>query len=285
MTAELLWCSQGLSFFINCGRDDWAVDHIAGRKNIGENNGKRRYPVLPEEYPPERLEELYRNLPMTGTAVKLLSRYFIAMANLYGIIPLHKAYEIIASHNPELVTRKEFLAYAEIARHECGEYYILGAENLLENGRESRPMEREIVDIMLIGSTVESYRKTWRNQQGKPYYVPKKAQLLAYENPFYCEDTPEKQRLIRFLRSQFVLSTAEAEEILIDFLFAIRSVSFRMQDAFLLLDHTGARFHSESSIEKFAGLFSEFHNTTRMPCNRGHTPAELMSMRLGTGRL
>lgn len=40
------------------------------------------------------------------------------MANLYGIIPLRKAYEIISSQSPKLVTRDEFLAFSEIARHE-----------------------------------------------------------------------------------------------------------------------------------------------------------------------
>ena len=54
-----------------------------------------------------------------------------------GIIPLHKAKEIVFSLSPKLVTEDEFLAFAEIARHECEDYYILGGDELYTDDEAS----------------------------------------------------------------------------------------------------------------------------------------------------
>ena len=91
---------------------------------------KEQYIEFPEEYTRRELNTLYREIPLEDTTSRLLRKYFNAMANLYGIIPLHKAREIIFSHSPKLVTEDEFLAFAEIARHECERYYILGGDEL-----------------------------------------------------------------------------------------------------------------------------------------------------------
>ena len=80
---------------------------------------KEQYIELPEEYTRRELNARYRKIPLKDTTSRLLRKYFNAMANLYGIIPLHKAKEIIFSLSPKLVTEDEFLAFAEIARHDA----------------------------------------------------------------------------------------------------------------------------------------------------------------------
>ena len=77
---------------------------------------KEQYITLPEEYTRRELNARYREIPLKDTTSRLLRKYFNAMANLYGIIPLHKAKEIIFSLSPKLVTEEEFLSFAEIAR-------------------------------------------------------------------------------------------------------------------------------------------------------------------------
>lgn len=91
---------------------------------------KEQYIEFPEEYTRRELNARYREIPLKDTTSRLLRKYFNAMANLYGIIPLHKAKEIVFSLSPKLVTEDEFLAFAEIARHECEGYYILGGDEL-----------------------------------------------------------------------------------------------------------------------------------------------------------
>ena len=98
---------------------------------------KEQYIEFPEEYTRRELNARYREIPLKDTTSRLLRKYFNAMANLYGIIPLHKAKEIVFSLSPKLVTQDEFLAFAEIARYECEDYYILGGDELYTDDEAS----------------------------------------------------------------------------------------------------------------------------------------------------
>lgn len=110
---------------------------------------KEQYIEFPKEYTRRELNARYREIPLKDTTSRLLRKYFNAMANLYGIITLHKAKEILFSLSPKLVTEDEFLAFAEIARHECEGYYILGGDELYTDVKHTNPLDREIIDVIL----------------------------------------------------------------------------------------------------------------------------------------
>ena len=44
------------------------------------------------------------------------------------------------------------------------------------------------------------------------------------------------------------------------------------------LEELGVYFKYQRDVERFMGLYNAFHNTTRMYCNRGYTPGEMMQM-------
>lgn len=73
---------------------------------------------IPTTYTRRELNALYRKIPLKDTVFRLLRKYFTAMANLYNVIPVSKAWEIISKIHPNLVTKKEFWSFAEIAVHE-----------------------------------------------------------------------------------------------------------------------------------------------------------------------
>lgn len=150
------------------------------------------YIDFPEPYKRRELNSKYREIPLKDTTSRQLRKYFNAMANLYGIIPLRKAYEIISSQSPKLVTRDEFLAFAEIARHECEDYYILGLDELYVDGKLKDVLDREIIDVSLIGDGLDRYHALLKSQQGKPYYVPSKAELLAYRHVVLEQEIPNR---------------------------------------------------------------------------------------------
>ena len=52
---------------------------------------KEQYIEFPEEYTRRELNARYREIPLKDTTSRLLRKYFNAMANLYGIIPLHRS--------------------------------------------------------------------------------------------------------------------------------------------------------------------------------------------------
>ena len=156
---------------------------------------KEQYNEFPEEYTRRELNARYREIPLKDTTSRLLRKYFNAMANLYGIIPLHKAKEIIFSLSPKLVTEDEFLAFAEIARHECEGYYILGGDELYSDVKHTKLLEREIIDVSLTGETINLFTETKHSQE--------------YNDPFYCEDTPEKTALRLFMEEQLDRAVTE----------------------------------------------------------------------------
>ena len=249
-------------------------DSLEGKRGMR----KEQYIAFPEEYTRRELNARYREIPLKDTASRLLRKYFNAMANLYGIIPLHKAKEILFSLSPKLVTEDEFLAFTEIARHECEGYYILGGDELYTDVRHTKPLDREIIDVAMIDESIDLFIETKRRQQDKPYYVPDKKHLLEYEDRFYCEDTPEKCRLRTFLKERCNLSDARETVVFEELLYGVRSVAVQPADVFGHLEKLGVRFKSQRDVERFTALYSAFHNTTRMPCNRGYTPDELMQM-------
>ena len=163
------------------------------------------YIDFPETYKRRELNAKYREIPLKDTASRQLRKYFNAMANLYGIIPLRKAYEIISAQSPKLVTRDEFLVFSEIARHECEDYYILGLDELYVDGELKDALDREIIDVSLIGDGLDRYHALLKSQQGKPYYVPSKAALLAYDDAFYCEPTEETKQMREFIETRLQL--------------------------------------------------------------------------------
>ena len=234
---------------------------------------KEQYIELPEEYTRRELNARYREIPLKDTTSRLLRKYFNAMANLYGIIPLHKAKEIIFSLSPKLVTEEEFLSFAEIARHECEDYYILGDNELYSDVRHTKPLDREIISAVLMAESIDCVIEIKRNQQGKPYYVPDKNHLLEYVDPCYCEDTPEMRKLRAFLKGNCDMSDEREAVVFEELLRGARLAAIQLAD---VLDNLGIRLKSQRDVERFTALYNAFHNTTRMPCNRGYTPDEMM---------
>lgn len=236
------------------------------------------YIDFPEMYKRRELNALYREIPLKDTTSRQLRKYFNAMANLYGLIPLRKAYEIISSQSPKLVTRDEFLAFAEVARHECEDYYLLGLDELYVDGKLKDAMDREIIDIALIGDDLDRYHALLKKQQGKPYYVPPKAQLLAYDDAFYCEPTEEANQMRDFIETHLQLPERKREEVFDELVYGIRCADADFPQIQERLTAMGVRFRQRRDLQTFIDLYQAFHNTTRMQSNRGYTPNELLDL-------
>ena len=102
--------------------------------------------------------------------------------------------------------------------------------------------------------------------------------LLEYADPFYCEDTPEKRKLWAFLKERCNLSDERESAVFEALLYGARSITVQTTDVFERLEKLRVRLKSKRDVEQFAALYSAFHNSTRMPCNRGYTPDEMMQM-------
>lgn len=239
----------------------------------------------PEVYPRRKLNALYREVPLKDTTSRLLRKYFNAMANLYGIIPLRKAYEIISSQCRRPVSKEEFLAFSEIARHECEEYYLLGVDELYPGRKQTDALDREIIDITLVDSDSSAYHEMRQRQSGKPYYIPNKEELLAFDDPFYCEPTPAADALSQFMERRLRLEPDHAAALMAELVYAVRCLDVGISEVMARLNELEIRFRHRRDTERFCTLYQEFHDRTRMQCNRGYTPEELFSMQTPTARI
>ena len=249
------------------------------------NENSNSQAEMPEEYSRRLLNALYREIPLKDTTSRLLRKYFNALANLYGIVPVSKAYEIISEQNPRLVSKDKFLAFAEVARHESEDYYLLGLDELYIDGSATPLLEREIIDVSLIGENLDDYHALMKSQGGKPYYIPKKIQLLAFDNSVYCEETPDVLDFRQFLKEKINLSSMQENAIFNELVYAVHCRGTGLQQVMERINELGITFAEEDDFFAFASLFQGFHNNTRMQCNRGFTPNELFSMQLPEERI
>lgn len=117
-----------------------------------------------------------------------------------------------------------------------------------------------------------------RAQQGKPYYVPPKKELLAYSDPFYCEPTDAAQELKAFLEQRIRLSPVPASEVFDELLYGVRCLCADLPMVQARLRDMGVVFAHQRDAGAFVKLYEAFHNSTRMQYNRGYTPDELFAM-------
>ena len=246
------------------------------------------YVQPPEKYSRQRLNALYRAIPMKDTTFRLLRKYFAAMSVLYGVIPLRKAKEIIQSQNPNLVTDEAFLAFAEIAAHEREEYTIMGDDEIYLDQRKPQPLDRKIIHLSLFGTAscdedaadsdpndVFPLTAITMRQRGKPYYIPPKKEFLTYETILNVLNPAAKAALLDFLQKRCGMSEWEAFFAMIDL---VRHIQIGLPCTNQIvpdLDAIGIRFQTEHDVGQFMKIYQLFCNGMRMMCNRGYTPDEL----------
>lgn len=230
----------------------------------------------PEMYTRRRLNTLYREAGLKDNAFRTLRKYFCAMANLYGIITLGKAYEIIASQSPRLVTKDEFLAFTDIARHECENYYLLDQEEI-GVGAQGDVMTREIIVRDVLDAGLSVYEELKADQAGKPWYVPKRAALLAYEDPDFYEETQASDALIQFLIKDLALPLSDAGKVFHEILVHTRSGDTSQKALLQHLMRMGLRFRVESDMFGLVEHCVAFQNNSRLQANRGFTPLDILT--------
>lgn len=209
---------------------------------------------------------------------ELLRTYFDAFANLYGIVPLYRAFRIIQKQNPDLaLTEERFLAAAGQAAEEEHHYIIAGAEDIYEDVKEpTPPMKREIISEYLYAvDDFESYGRLKREQEDKPFYIPEKDILLKYQDNLYFEETKEYLALGAFLRERLKLK--RADDVLDDLQMAAHMEDRDPQSVIWSVERLAGRgcFSSPDQIDAFFKYYFDMCNHTRLHANRGFTPDEM----------
>lgn len=231
---------------------------------------------FPRMFAESTIARMYKKLNLPAETVSLLHDYFDAFANLYQVLPLKDAFRIIERQNKGLITMDEFVSFSEIARHEEHYYYILSKNELYLDAPEEEPIDREIVHVSLVDIDFDGYYNMVENQHGKPLFIPTKQELLNYKDDFYIANTPQVKAMENFFRTGLKMNAKKAENMIIECLLTITCADNPLNDIAVELERRKIRM-TIKQLDEFAELFSELHNNTRLPRNRGFTPQELVN--------
>lgn len=229
---------------------------------------------FPRMYAERTLTRMYRKLNWNDAQLGRYRQIFDAAANLYGIITLRDLLALLHRMG-ETVTEEDFLAFAEIMRHEEHCYHILAEDEIYTDGRPVEPIDRELIHESLAEFGFEGYDEVLAAQQGKPLYMPDLKTFLKYADEDYYEETSATKALRQFFQTALHRSRKDAEELLLETILVIRC-EYRnpMQAAF----DDFARMQIPMTFreaQQLGKLLMDLNNTTRNPYNRGFTPEEL----------
>ena len=229
--------------------------------------------ILPETYEKEEIIRQYAQLNLPEELIVDVHDYFEAAANLYGIISLGDLLNIFNQQNQPLF-QEDFLAIAEVIRHEPNDFFILGAEVFYGDVSTVPPIEREIIQTDILECDPEDYYRLSDMRQGKSYAILPREQFLRYKDPCFMPLTPQSSDMLKFLKKRQSRLHGEAEEVLYS-VYAMMRMDWPMQETVDGFEKFGFSFKGPQEIFEFARLYQEMSNHTRKIANRGMTPAEM----------
>ena len=241
---------------------------------------------FPQRLKGEPLQKLYSKAleTLSEEQIGYYKKLFYAFANLYGMIPIRKIYEILTDNYGMDISEKSFLDLCEYFRYEqksC--FYIFGKEEYYQEDTSpaSEPMDR----LLAFDSFVEfddAYELVLSLKEGKPWYVPPIEELEKYEDDLYFEKTKAFVSVIGFLKDEFKLDFIDSESKIYDAFFSLKLEDHNFDNFLDELQQSGLDLTFER-VQKLAPYYTELNNNTRMQANNGYTPAETEKLREGFG--
>lgn len=211
---------------------------------------------------PDEVKDLYEKLFTAEFIAEkarfdLILSYCVACTNLYGIVPYAKVAEIFNEQNEEKTCVEEILAdYHNMGLREV--FFTLQGEYFVHEAIEGEEEFNALVD----------------QQHEKPYYIPKKEDLLKYAADDYFEKNDAYVKLRDYILANILKDEEAAEELCNDLQLAccFGEGPADALNQFLIRE---IEFESQEQVYEIGTLLSELNNTTRMWDNRGYTPNEL----------
>lgn len=237
---------------------------------------------FPQRLKGEPLQKLYSKAleTLSEEQIGYYKKLFYAFANLYGIIPIRKIYEILTDNYGMEISEKSFLDLCEYFRYEQKSFfYIFGKEEYYQEDTSpaSEPMDR----LLAFDPFVEfddAYELVLSLKEGKPWYVPPIEELEKYEDELYIEKNKAFDSVIGFLKDEFNLDFIDSNSKIYDAFFTLKLEDHNFDNFLDELQQSGLNLTFER-VQKLAPYYTELNNNTRMQANNGYTPAEMEKLR------
>lgn len=218
------------------------------------------YMVVPEE-----IKELYQLIDQKSfnqrhKRIDEVHQYILAMTNLYGAFSSNLPFEVYNQQNDK---KMSFQEYTDITfRLEIRQqYFYIYHGHIISEYYELPEMEEELKDMLVA-------------RKGKPFYIPKKNELLKYADNLYDFEVPEFLALKNFVYTKLKLEGNKAENLLDD----IRISCSMGESIKSIMDEVNRQevvFEGMDQVNEFLQLVTELSNNTRLWVNGGHTPSEI----------
>jgi len=174
---------------------------------------------------------------------------------LYGIVPFSVFIKLVQTHPVLQITEEE-----------------------VKTGIRNIPTE--INEWVLVDDTIYSEdlypddRGLKRAQGNKEFYLPTFDEIISFGTKGYYSDSPEADKLKKFLIRKMGADIEEAEYACVIIQMQI-SGDCKMQDVFDVFEDLGLVLEKESHLNELINCIHALWNNTRMLLNRGFTPNEL----------
>ena len=241
----------------------------------------------PERKTGESLKDYYSRIGLDNKKIKLVKRYFLAFVNLYGIIPLRKAFEIIMEQNPGDFTVESLLAFIHNCKYNRLDYRICSPDEFYEDAKDLTPLDDELLHISFLEmEDYDDYYETVESQHDKPYYIPEKDELLKYADDFYVCRGKQLDDLVDFLEENAKTFNPQMSmrEVAEEYMFSIHIQARPEPEIDSLLHYLlppSSRKEATDFLEKLLPYIIKLTSNTRLLVNRGYTPAEMAEINGG----
>jgi len=189
-----------------------------------------------------------------------LTKYIIALTNLYGILHKNKLIEIYNSQNDEKITMEDVETYLQ------NPPYVL-ADNFTEI-YEDYFVKESIIENNGIDELMSE-------KENKPYYIPEQEELLKYVEDCYFEKSPTYYKVYDYIKENFYEGDDYKTQLLMEELQAICQFVFNMKLIFYCINNRGIIFESHDQVKEVLQLVMNLSNNVRLWENNGHTPQEM----------
>lgn len=190
-----------------------------------------------------------------------IDKYLRACANLYGYVTPRQFLKLYNKFNTQKINKEMYLLWMEKLQRNSYEYYTLYTNAIIC----SKVPNKKIDEIIYY-------------QEGKKYYNPTEAELLAYANPNYREQNEYIEEMLKFLVNSMKVNRLVAEGFLSKLAWYIR-IEESIQAENDLLENYGIVFKDMSQANEYFKRLQNLSNNTRKWANCGYTPKELSGLR------
>lgn len=190
-----------------------------------------------------------------------VDKYLRACANLYGYVTPRQFLKLYNRFNTQKINKEKYLLWMEKLQRNSYEYYTLYTNAIVY----SKVPDKKIDEIIYY-------------QTGKKYYDPTEAELLAYANSNYREQTEYVDEMIAFLVNKLKVNRLVAEGFLSKLVWYIRTEE-PIQAENDLFENCGIVFKNINQANEYYKRLQNLSNNTRKWANCGYTPNELFGLR------